>query len=151
MPMQELKYNLNEVTLNTAGNKAYYIYDTNGERVRKVVIKSGIKEERFYIGDYEYYTKDDTIRETLKIQDNKQVVALIDTQPLHTTQDTLHNTHYTIILTTTRYQLTNHLESASLELNETGEIISYEEYHPFGTTSYRSGRNEIDISLKTYL
>ena len=49
-----------------------------------------------------------------------------------------------------RYQLTNHIGSASLELNETGEIIRYEEYHPFGTTSYRSGRNEIDISLKRY-
>ena len=49
-----------------------------------------------------------------------------------------------------RYQLTNHLDSASLELNETGEIISYEEYHPFGTTSYRSGRSEVEVSLKRY-
>ena len=48
------------------------------------------------------------------------------------------------------YQLTNHLDSASVELNETGEIISYEEYHPFGTTSYRSGRSEVEVSLKRY-
>ena len=53
-------------------------------------------------------------------------------------------------LTSIRYQLTNHLGSASLELNETGEIISYEEYHPFGTTSYRSGRSEVVVSLKRY-
>jgi RHS repeat-associated protein len=37
-----------------------------------------------------------------------------------------------------------------LELDNTGDIISYEEYHPFGTTSYRSGRTEIEVSLKRY-
>jgi RHS repeat-associated protein len=49
-----------------------------------------------------------------------------------------------------RYQYDNHLGSACLELDETGQIISYEEYHPFGTTSYRSGRTEIEVSLKRY-
>ncbi|WP_172677348.1 RHS repeat domain-containing protein [Marinifilum fragile] len=49
-----------------------------------------------------------------------------------------------------RYQLDNHLGSASLELDENADIISYEEYHPFGTTSYRSGRTETETSLKRY-
>jgi RHS repeat-associated protein len=49
-----------------------------------------------------------------------------------------------------RYQYDNHLGSACLELDDTGQIISYEEYHPFGTTSYRSGRNETEVSLKCY-
>lgn len=49
-----------------------------------------------------------------------------------------------------RYPYDNHLGSASLELNEKAEIISYEEYHPFGTTSYRSGRTETEVSLKRY-
>jgi RHS repeat-associated protein len=31
-----------------------------------------------------------------------------------------------------------------------GQIISYEEYHPFGTTSYQSGRTETKVSLKRY-
>jgi len=52
--------------------------------------------------------------------------------------------------TTIRYQYDNHLGSASLELDEKAEIISYEEYHPFGTTSYRSGRSETETSLKRY-
>ena len=131
--------NLKEVDLDLAGNKAYYVYDANGERVRKVVIQSGIVEERFYIGDYEYYEKEEIKTETLKIQDDKQVVALINSPFEGGTGDV-----------TVRYQLTNHLDSASLELNETGEIISYEEYHPFGTTSYRSGRSEVVVSLKRY-
>jgi RHS repeat-associated protein len=49
-----------------------------------------------------------------------------------------------------RYQLDNHLGSASLELDENANIISYEEYHPFGTTSYRSGRTETETSQKRY-
>jgi RHS repeat-associated protein len=49
-----------------------------------------------------------------------------------------------------RYQYDNHLGSACLELDDAGQIISYEEYHPFGTTSYRSGRSEMEVSLKRY-
>ena len=49
-----------------------------------------------------------------------------------------------------RYQYDNHLGSASLELDNNANIISYEEYHPFGTTSYRSGRTETETSLKRY-
>ena len=37
-----------------------------------------------------------------------------------------------------RFVYSNHLGSASLELDETGAIISYEEYHPYGTTSYQA-------------
>ena len=39
-----------------------------------------------------------------------------------------------------RYQFGNHLGSASLELDDAGQIISYEEYHPYGSTSYQAGR-----------
>ena len=109
-------------------------------KIRKVVIKSGIVEQRFYIGDYEYYEKEEIKTETLKIQDDKQVVALLNKNLTSNVSN----------LTSIRYQLTNRLDSASLELNETGEIISYEEYHPFATTSYRSGRSEVEVSLKRY-
>jgi len=49
-----------------------------------------------------------------------------------------------------RYQYDNHLGSACLELDTTANMISYEEYHPFGTTSYRSGSSEVEVSLKRY-
>jgi len=138
--LQELKWdfkgNLKEVTLDLAGNKAFYTYDAQGVRVRKVVLKGNIKEERYYLGDYEYFEKTvngdvDITRETLHINDDKQKVALIEGDII-------------------RYQLTNHLGSSSIELDEFADIISYEEYHPFGTTSYRSGRNESEVSLKRY-
>jgi len=144
--LQELKYDyanqLHDITLDASGNKAYYVYDASGNRVRKVVEKGNITEERFYVGNYEYFTKTNngTIeeeRETVKVSDDKQVIALIDND--------IQSSLFTI-----RYQLTNHLDSASLELDELGHIISYEEYHPFGTTSYRSGNSPDNVSLKRY-
>ena len=43
-----------------------------------------------------------------------------------------------------RYQIGNHLGSASLELDETAQVISYEEYFPIGSTSYQA----MDASIK---
>ena len=40
-----------------------------------------------------------------------------------------------------RYQFGNHLGSASLELDDQAQIISYEEYTPYGSTSYQAVRS----------
>jgi len=126
----------------------WYCYDAGGERTRKVTEKQGgIKEERYYIGGYEVYRKiisgtTDTERTTLHVMDDTKTVALIETLTFDNG-----NTPNTI---TVRYQYDNHLGSACLELDEKAHIISYEEYHPFGTTSYRSGRTETEVSLKRY-
>jgi RHS repeat-associated protein len=37
-----------------------------------------------------------------------------------------------------------------LELDENANIISYEEYYPYGETSYRAGRNIAEVGLKRY-
>ena len=51
-----------------------------------------------------------------------------------------------------RYQLHNHLGSASLELDGTSDakVISYEEYHPYGTTAYRAKNATIKSAAKRY-
>jgi RHS repeat-associated protein len=49
-----------------------------------------------------------------------------------------------------RLHLSNHLGSSNLELDSNAALISYEEYYPFGSTSYSSGRNAAEISLKRY-
>ena len=40
-----------------------------------------------------------------------------------------------------RYQFSNHLGSASLELDEQAQIISYEEYVPYGSSTYQAVRS----------
>ena len=85
----------------------------------------------------------DTERRTLHLSDDEKRFAIIDTLTVSGGQ--------TITpVVTIRYQYDNHLGSACLELDELAAIISYEEYHPFGTTSYRSGRSTVEVSLKRY-
>ena len=151
---------------------SYYNYDAEGNRTRKVVVKpGGIIEERYYLDGYEVYRKYlnnnlDLERKTINVYDVKlfdknnddnedkenksysidknKKFAIVDIKTVEN-GTTLPNPS-TII----RYQYDNHLGSACLELDELGAIISYEEYHPFGTTSYRSGRTQIEVSLKRY-
>ncbi|CAG0968105.1 hypothetical protein ARNL5_01446, partial [Anaerolineae bacterium] len=49
-----------------------------------------------------------------------------------------------------RYQYSNHLGSACLELDHDTEIISYEEYHPYGTSAYRAVKSGIEAPPKRY-
>jgi RHS repeat-associated protein len=49
-----------------------------------------------------------------------------------------------------RYQFTNLLDSSCLELDSAAAIISYEEYYPYGSTSYEAVRRGVEISPKRY-
>jgi RHS repeat-associated protein len=151
--LQSLSWNFNDqlsrVELNTQGDTAYYIYDNTGNRVRKVIEKGSIREERYYLGGYEVYRKFisgdlDFERQTLHVDDDKKKISIIETKTIEDGDEV------TTPAPTIRYQYDNHLGTACLELDEDAEIISYEEYHPFGTTSYRSGRTETEVSLKRY-
>ena len=49
-----------------------------------------------------------------------------------------------------RYQYSNHLGSACLELRDDTAIISYEEFHPYGTSAYRAVNANLEASAKRY-
>ena len=42
------------------------------------------------------------------------------------------------------------LGSAALELDDTAQVISYEEYHPYGTTAYQAKNSAIKSAAKRY-
>ena len=133
------------------GGEAYYVYDAAGQRVRKVWEKSpGLIEEHIYLGGFEIFRRRNgagTItleRETLHIMDDKQRIALVETKTVDS--DSPLTPHALLI----RYQFGNHLGSASLELDEDGELISYEEHHLYGTTAYQAMNSAAEVSLKRY-
>jgi len=133
----------------------YYQYDGQGQRIRKITenqADAGItptkKEERIYIAGYELYKKHSGTdaglqRISLSLMDEGHRFVMIETR-----NDVDDGTDKHLV----RYQLHNHLGSASLELNGTSytEIISYEEYHPFGTTAYQAKNAAIRSSAKRY-
>ena len=49
-----------------------------------------------------------------------------------------------------RYQFGNHIGSATLELDADGTVISYEEYHPYGSTSYQAVDKALRAVAKRY-
>ena len=129
--------------------EAYYNYDGNGIRTRKVVVKNGVTETRLYLGGFEIWRKTvngvlDTERETLHVMDDQKRIAIVETLTVE------NGNRVAAPAPVQRYQLDNHLGSASLELDESASIISYEEYYPYGDTSYRAGRNASEVSRKRY-
>ena len=129
--------------------EAYYSYDGNGIRTRKVVEKNSVVETRLYLGGFEIWRKTvngtlETERETLHVMDDKRRIALVETLTVE------NGNRAATPSPVQRFQLDNHLGSASLELDESANIISYEEYYPYGDTSYRAGRNANEVSRKRY-
>ena len=133
------------------GGKAYYTYNATGERVRKVWEHNGIVEERIYLGGYEVYRRHEEAqaelvleRQTLHVMDNARRVATVETKTIDTTA--LPATGVPRL----RFQLDNHLGSATTELDDAGLVISCEEYHPYGTTAYHAVRAGVEVSAKRY-
>ena len=133
----------------------YYQYDGQGQRIRKITENQADagntptkKEERIYIAGYEIYKKPmgtdvELQRITLSLMDKQRRFVMIETR-----NDVNDGTEKHLV----RYQLHNHLGSASLEMDGTidAKVISYEEYHPYGTTAYQAKNAAIKSAAKRY-
>jgi RHS repeat-associated protein len=133
------------------GNEqVYYVYDAGGQRVRKVAEKNNgtLIEERIYLGGFEIFRRLNGAvtleRETLHIMDDKQRIMMIETR---TSPTTIKSKDPIQLIS---YQIGNHLGSASLELDPEAQVISYEEYYPYGSTSYQAVRKDIEVPIKRY-
>ncbi|MDR2737188.1 MAG: RHS repeat-associated core domain-containing protein, partial [Gracilibacteraceae bacterium] len=132
------------------GGLVHYTYDSGKTRTRKVAVnRAGKKQwERIYLGDFEIYRKyngEDIVEEieTLHLMDGNtrflQIENVIQTDNPRLDTGVL-----------LRYQYSNHLGSAVLELDDKAKIISYEEYHPFGTSAYRAMNSDIRAAANRY-
>ncbi|MEV0171657.1 SpvB/TcaC N-terminal domain-containing protein [Streptomyces sp. NPDC050803] len=123
------------------GGTAHYQYDEHGERVRATVENGSRTETRVYCGAWERYVRTGAVtgpltRTTVHAEDEHGRIALAET----TTGGG----------TVLRFQLSDLLGSATVEVDEDGLLLSYEEYHPYGTTSFRSAAGAARTSLKRY-
>ncbi|MBS1910861.1 MAG: hypothetical protein JST22_02630 [Bacteroidetes bacterium] len=131
----------------------YYQYAADGERLRKVTYwqaapgnTPGRKCERIYLGSFEIYREYDNSgttvmreRESLHAMLDKQRVLMVETR----TVDVLNNDPAPAQMI--RYQYSNQLGSAMLELDDNADVLSYEEYFPYGSTSYQGVRATTDV------
>jgi RHS repeat-associated protein len=131
------------------GGIVYYNYDAGKQRSRKVIVtQSGVKQwERVYLGGmeiYRSYTGGNITEEieTFHLFEGSLRVLLVD--------DVIKTNSSLGIRTLYKYQYSNHLGSACLEMDDRAEIVSYEEYHPYGTTAYRAVNKDVKTTIKRY-
>ncbi|MEO6545002.1 MAG: RHS repeat-associated core domain-containing protein, partial [Nitrospiraceae bacterium] len=140
------------------GGTALYQYDSGKQRSRKRIVNQnggGGYWERIYLGGYERYRRysgnSSTVVEEIEshhLFEGEQRVLLVDdvivTNRIHA-DGRAYNTGSMV-----RYQYSNHLGSACLELDHEAAIISYEEYHPYGTSAYRAMKRDSEAPVKRY-
>lgn len=133
-----------------------YVYSADRQRVRRIstrVMHGGDIEttEKLYLGDQERLriTRNGAQvleRWTTHVSDGTQRLALIH----RWTRDDLARETDDVTRARIRYQVEDRQRSATLELDETGQIISYEEHFPYGGTSVIAGDTVREVSLKEY-
>ncbi|MFD0816783.1 SpvB/TcaC N-terminal domain-containing protein [Micromonospora zhanjiangensis] len=143
----DYKDQLHETDLG-GGGRAYYVYDSAGQRVRKVWEKSAaLVEERLYLGGFEVFRRSEGpasertptfARETLHVMDDTGRLALVETRTLDRAGDD--KAPERLI----RFQYGDHLGSTRLELDDHAQIISYEEYSPYGSTTCQAVRSRTE-------
>ena len=132
------------------GGKAWYNYDAVKQRSRKRIERTGNNEieERIYLGGLEIYRRwenEELVEEieTHHLFVGQQRVLIVEDVGITDDDDLGAQTLY-------KYQYSNHLGSVGLELDDSAEIISYEEYHPFGTTAFSANNKEVRSTRKRY-
>jgi RHS repeat-associated protein len=133
----------------------YYLYDGAGQRTRRVTerLLNGQLQvtDKLYLDGCEI--KQESLggalrleRRTSLIDDETGRIATIHRWSL----DTLNRETANVGAARVHYTLADHLGAAQLQLTGQGEVISYEEYFPFGGTAFIAGDDEREISLKEY-
>jgi RHS repeat-associated protein len=134
----------------------YYLYDSNKQRTRKVgerMAHAGavsLIEDKIYLSNYEVKRNisvnsqgDNTVtmeRQTLRIMDGTTCVLTVNYCVIGKEAGTRK----------LRFQMGNNLGSISSEYDQNAQLISYEEYFPFGGTAIIAGSNQTEVRLKDY-
>ena len=124
------------------GGDGYYVYDAGGQRVRKVIeSQNGDAAEGAHLPGW--------VRGLPRVQRRERragagVAACDGRQAAHRAGGDAQRRGRRHAEQLIRYQFGNHLGSASLELDEQAQLISYEEYHPYGSTAFQAGRSQTE-------
>lgn len=138
---------LKQVTL-TANQQESYQYTVQGNRIRKTFSDTGTNTERevVYLPGLELRLT----RQQGKVSEEQHVVTIgnagrAQVRLLHWVSgqpDDIPNNQL-------RYQLDNHLGSSHLELDGNADILTLEEYYPFGGTAVWSAKSSTEAKYKT--
>lgn len=125
------------------GGTAHYVYDVSGARARKVVLRqNGTRlREHLYLGTLEIQREFAGDGATVTWERQTFVagtggMARVETRTQGTDPGAAQ---------VTRFQMPDALGSVALELDGAGDIIAFEEYYPYGATSYQAVRRQTEV------
>ncbi|MHC8331195.1 RHS repeat-associated core domain-containing protein [Pseudomonas sp. LB3P25] len=121
-----------------------YLYDGNGQRVRKRQTKKAHTITKccdvIYLPGLELRVSDRENLEVISVQ-----AGNCNVRCLHWSR----GTPSAITNDAIRYSFDDHLGSNSMELDAEGNLISEEGYYPFGGTAWRAARNALEANYRT--
>ena len=136
----------------------YYLYDGSGQRVRKVQEQYGQNgtiitfKETVYLGGIEYRRRLQGIDlATAKVEEEYHSLRIMDDEKCVATRDywLVGDPPTDFSNPSWRYHLDDYLGSCTVEVDEQGQQISYEEYSPYGSSVLFIGTGSAD-RLKHY-
>ncbi|ODS24947.1 hypothetical protein AB835_01420 [Candidatus Endobugula sertula] len=124
-----------------------YQYSVQGHRIRKVLLddSNSNESEVIYLPGLELRTK----RNHGSVDEELHVVTLMNTG-----RHQVRALHWAAGLPTgtfnnqLRYSVDNHLGSSNLELDDNADVLTQEEYYPFGGTALWSAKSDIEAKYK---
>ncbi len=141
---------------NAPDDAEYYTYGSDGMRVRKVheQLQNGNQlqiTEKIYLDGCEILR----IRRGSALQKERITthIAAGDNHIAHVyhwKQDTGNGSNNLTGQTRVHYQLNDHLGSATIQLNEQGNLISAEGYAPYGGSVWKAGDNLREVDIQDY-
>lgn len=122
----------------------YYVYSADGSRVRKVTERKADPDKQparlydtLYLGGFEIFRKYLGNGSTLSLE--RKTTSIGSETPIRRVETQRWETSSAIKDTPIfRYPLPDHLGSVGLELDNIGDVLSYEEYSAYGETTYRA-------------
>lgn len=139
----------------------YYVYDYTGNRVRKVIERYTFGgtvtriEETIYLGNLIIRREQKEAggersatleRQSLHVMNGDTRVAITN----YWEEDVNHHEVDEVGTRQTRYQLFNLLNSSVVEVDANADVISFEEYFPFGGTAVIAGNVQSEVKLKDF-
>ena len=129
---------LNRLTKADKSNTTQYsVYDYQGRRVRTVIESNNqAQSQRNYLPLLDISTNE-TKQQSNTLHIGTHILS-------KSSKDNTQNPNQT------HYQLTSHLQSNTLELDDKAQTLNYEHYYPYGGTALIAGKDKTQVQQKRY-
>ncbi|WP_338926615.1 RHS repeat protein [Mycetohabitans endofungorum] len=141
-----------ERTGGAPNDEEWYQYEGNGQRIRKTTFTLAKQEDQSQHVDEVIYLPGLQLRRRFNVKND--VVEELHIVTVQAGRAQIRVLHWNkgqpdkIENNQIRYSLDNHLGSSVMELDQTAQLLTYEEYYPYGGTAVWAAKSELEAKYK---